>query len=254
MTTNELAGCVALVTGASSGIGEATARSLAGLGAAVVLVARREDRLEQLAEQIRDGGGDALPVLADVTDEQQAQSAVKRAIGAYGRLDILINNAGVLSMGPVADAPTEQWQQMLETNVEGLVFVTQAALPHLVEAAQTSSRRMSDLVNIGSTSAHTQRAGTAMYSLTKAGISAFTESLRQEMVPASVRVSLVEPGTVATDLIAPPKASPPPGPSQTSGVELLQAQDVADVICYVVTRPRRVALNRILLRAGEQTW
>jgi NADP-dependent 3-hydroxy acid dehydrogenase YdfG len=204
--------------------------------------------------EIEAAGGKAVVNGANVADWQAAEGLINQAVETYGRLDILINNAGVLSMGPVADAPTEQWQRMIETNVEGLVLVTQAALPHLVDAATTSPRRMSDLVNIGSTSARTQRAGTAMYSLTKAGISAFTESLRQEMVPQSVRVSLVEPGTVATDLISAPKPSASSGTSQTTGVELLQAQDVADVICYVVTRPRRIALNQILLRAGEQTW
>ena len=243
----QLAGSVALVTGASSGIGEATARQLATLGAAVVLVARRADRLESIVADIRAGGGDAYAITADITDREQARAAAAQTVTERGRLDILVNNAGALAMGPVAEADAGDWQQMLAVNVEGLVHVTQAALPHLVEAAKSSPRELADVVNVGSTSAHTQRPGTAMYSLTKAGVSAFTESLRQEMVPESVRVSLVEPGTVSTELIGGGETGP-------GGVELLQPQDVADVIGYVVTRRKRLALNSILLRAGEQTW
>jgi NADP-dependent 3-hydroxy acid dehydrogenase YdfG len=243
----ELAGCVALVTGASSGIGEATARQLAEHGASVALVARRGDRLDAVVGEIAAGGGRAYAIPADITDRASARDAVDRALAEWGRLDILINNAGTLAMGPVAEADVDDWQRMLRTNVEGLVHVTQAALPALVEAAGSAERGLADIVNIGSTSAHTQRPGTAMYSLTKSGVSAFTESLRQEMVPQSVRVSLVEPGTVSTDLIG----GSPTGPG---GVELLQPDDVAEVICYVVTRRKRVALNSILLRAGMQTW
>ncbi len=243
----QLTGAVALVTGASSGIGEATARRLAQLGAAVVLVARRADRLDAIVADIEREGGEAYAVAADITDRDQAAGAVQRVVAERGRLDILVNNAGTLAMGPVAEAPVDDWQRMLATNVEGLVHVTQAALSHLVAAAKTSPRALADVVNVGSTSAHTQRPGTAMYSLTKAGVSAFTESLRQEMVPESVRVSLVEPGTVATELIGGHAHGP-------GGVELLQPDDVADVICFVVTRRKRLALNTILLRAGEQTW
>ncbi|MCW2549881.1 MAG: short-chain dehydrogenase [Mycobacterium sp.] len=251
--TSELVGCVALVTGASSGIGEATARSLSRLGAATVLVARRADRLEELAEELRTAGGRVLTVQADVTDQKQAAAAVERAVGECGRLDIVINNAGVLAMGPIASTPVEAWHGMISTNIEGLVFVTQATVPHLIRAAQDSPRRVTDLVNVSSTSARTQRSGTAVYSLTKSGVNAFSESLRQELIPSSVRVSVVEPGTVQTDLIAPPPGIPTP-PATSSGVELLQPQDVADAIIYMVTRPRRVAINEILLRAGEQTW
>jgi NADP-dependent 3-hydroxy acid dehydrogenase YdfG len=201
---NGLAGCVVLVTGASSGIGEATARTLAGFGATTVLVARRADRLEQVAAELRGGGGAVLTVQADVTDQGQAAAAVERAVSEFGRLDIVINNAGVLAMGPIATTPVEQWHDMIATNLEGLLFVTQAAVPHLIRAAQDSPRRVSDLVNVSSTSARTQRSGTAVYSLTKSGVNAFSESLRQELIPSSVRVSVIEPGTVQTELIAPP--------------------------------------------------
>jgi NADP-dependent 3-hydroxy acid dehydrogenase YdfG len=248
-----LAGCIALVTGASSGIGEATARALGSLGATTVLVARRVDRLEQLAGELREAGGRVLTVQADVTDQPQAAAAVERAVREFGRLDIVINNAGVLAMGPIASTPVEQWHDMIATNLQGLLFVTQAAVPHLISAAQNWPRGVTDLVNVSSTSARTQRPGTAVYSLTKSGINAFSESLRQELIPSGVRVSVIEPGTVQTDLIAPP-ADAAKAPAKSSGIELLEPEDIADAIAYMVTRPRRVAINQMLLRAGEQTW
>jgi NADP-dependent 3-hydroxy acid dehydrogenase YdfG len=143
----QLTGTVALITGASSGIGEATARALAAHGAAVALVARRKDRLEQLAEAITEQGGKALAFEADVTDQALAQLAVEQSVAALGRLDTVINNAGVMLLGPAFDAPLEEWDRMLALNLRGLLYVTHAALPHLVSAAQTSPRQVADLVN-----------------------------------------------------------------------------------------------------------
>jgi NADP-dependent 3-hydroxy acid dehydrogenase YdfG len=184
---------VALVTGASSGIGEATARALAQEGASVAVLARRHGRLEKLAETIRASGGTALAVEADITVRAQAASAVKRVVTELGRLDTVINNAGVMLLGTVTDAPPGEWEQMLAVNVQGLLEVTRAALPHLRRAAQDSPRRVADLVNISSTSGRFARPGTAVYSLTKFGVSGFTEALRQEMLRERVRVSMVQP-------------------------------------------------------------
>jgi NADP-dependent 3-hydroxy acid dehydrogenase YdfG len=253
LVTKRLAGCVALVTGASSGIGEATARALADEGAATVLVARRAARLEEIAGELRGGGSKVLTVEADITDEAQAVAAVERAVSEFGRLDIVVNNAGALSMGAFAEAVTGDWHSMITTNIEGVLFVSQAAIKHLVAAAKDSPRRVTDLVNVSSTSARLQRSGTAVYSLTKSAVNAFSESLRQELIPQNVRVSVIEPGTVQTDLIAPP-AEKSGSPKKSSGVELLEPEDVADAITYIVTRARRVAINQLLLRAGEQTW
>ena len=253
--TIDLTGRVALVTGASSGIGAATARTFAALGAATVLVARRADRLERLAHELREAAGRVLSIQADITDQHQAAAAVEQAVSEFGRLDIVVNNAGVLAMGPILNTPVGNWESMISTNIQGLIFISQAALPHLVRAAQDSPRRVADLVNVSSTSARTQRSGTAVYSLTKSGMNAFSESLRQELISSGVRVSVVEPGTVQTDLISPPaEQNSAPAPTKASGVELLQPDDVADAITYIVTRPRRVAVNEMLLRAGEQTW
>jgi NADP-dependent 3-hydroxy acid dehydrogenase YdfG len=189
-----LDGTVALVTGASSGIGAATATALAAQGAAVALAARRADRLEALAADIMDQGGTALVLEVDVTDEQQATGAVERTVAELGRLDTLINNAGVMLLGPVAGAPLPEWQQMVQLNVLGLLYCAHAALPHLLRAAQDGPRQVADMVNISSVAGRAARNGNGVYSLTKHGVGAFSESLRQEVTWRYVRVSLVEPG------------------------------------------------------------
>jgi NADP-dependent 3-hydroxy acid dehydrogenase YdfG len=250
---DSLEGTVALVTGGSSGIGEATARSLASAGASVAIVARRADRLEQLAGEIRDAGGTALVVEADVSSQEQASGAVERTVSELGRLDTLINNAGVMLLGPIIGAPIEEWQRMLEVNVAGLLYCTDAALPHLLRAAEDGPREVADLVNISSVAGRVARSGSGVYNLTKHGVGAFSESLRQEVAPRHVRVSLIEPGAVATELRS---HNRPEIQEQIekrfASVEVMQADDIADAITYVVTRPRRVAINEVLIRPSEQ--
>lgn len=250
-----LADTVALVTGAGSGIGEATALALADAGAAVALVARRADRLAAVAERIQAGGGVALPVEADITDATLAEGTVERVVQELGRLDTVVNNAGLMLVGPVADAPEDEWRRMLAVNVDGLLHVTRAALPHLVRAAASGPRQVADLVNISSTAGRVARQGTAVYNLTKFGVTGFSESLRQELVPRRVRVSVVEPGTVATELTTHLRDGVREAVGrQVEHVEQLLPEDVADAVAYVVTRDRRVAVNEILVRAAEQTW
>jgi NADP-dependent 3-hydroxy acid dehydrogenase YdfG len=253
--TMRLQDTVALVTGASSGIGAATARSLAADGAAVAILARRHDRLEELADAIRADGGTALVVEADITDRQQSENAVDRVVGELGRLDTLVNNAGLMHIGPVADAPPEDWDQMLQINVQGLLYVTRAALPHLLRAAEDSPRRVADLVNISSTAGRVARPGTAVYNLTKFGVNGFSEALRQEVMQKRVRVSVVEPGTVDTELSSHIRDGVRQAvEAQVKDMELLRPEDIADAVSYIVTRDRRVAVNEILVRASEQTW
>ncbi|HET8653889.1 MAG TPA: SDR family NAD(P)-dependent oxidoreductase [Longimicrobiaceae bacterium] len=248
-----LEGTVALVTGASSGIGEATARALAEEGAAVALAARREERLDRLAEEITEAGGTALPLETDVTDQVQAVGAVERTVAELGRLDTVINNAGVMLLGPIEGAPVEEWERMVSLNVLGLLYVAHAALPHLLQAAADSPRRVADLVNVSSVAGRIARQGSGVYNLTKFGVGAFSESLRQEVTQRHVRVSLVEPGAVATELISHmrPEIQEATAPRFAS-VEKLESEDVADAITYLVTRPRRVAINEILIRPTEQ--
>jgi NADP-dependent 3-hydroxy acid dehydrogenase YdfG len=249
-----LQGTVALVTGASSGIGEATARALSGLGASVALAARRKDRLEALAGEIEQAGGRALAIETDVTDREQAIAAVQRTVSELGRLDTVVNNAGVMLLGPILDAPSEEWDRMIALNLQGLLHITHAALPHLVQAAELQPRRVADLINISSVAGRVARSGSGVYNLTKHGVGAFSESLRQELAERHVRVSLVEPGAVETEL---PDHLRPEIREQMlkrfGDIERLQAGDIADAIAYILTRPRHVAVNEVLIRPTQQT-
>jgi NADP-dependent 3-hydroxy acid dehydrogenase YdfG len=248
-----LEGTVALVTGASSGIGAATAASLSANGAAVALAARRKDRLEDLAASIRAHGGTALVLECDLISEQQAVDAVERTVAELGRLDTLVNNAGVMLLGPIVGAPVSEWEQMVELNVLGLVYCAHAALPHLLRAAEDGPRRVADLVNISSVAGRVAGRGRGVYNLTKFGVGAFSESLRQEVTKRHVRVSLVEPGIVATELASHNRDEVlETMRPQMADIEPMQAEDIADAISYIVTRSRHVAVNEILIRPTEQ--
>ena len=248
-----LTGTVALITGASSGIGAATALHLADQGAAVVLAARRADRLESLAADITATGGTALAIETDVTDRDQAIAAVEQTVSAFGRLDTLVNNAGVMLLGSIADAPVEEWERMVSLNLLGLLYSAHAALPHLLAAAADGPRNVADLVNISSVAGRVPRLGAGVYNLTKHGVGAFSESLRQEVTGRHVRVSLVEPGAVDTEL--PSHVRPEVRGQLTKrleSMERLESIDIAETIGFIVTRPRRVAVNEVLIRPTDQ--
>jgi NADP-dependent 3-hydroxy acid dehydrogenase YdfG len=248
-----LSGTVALVTGASSGIGEATAKRLAAEGAAVAVAARRLDRLETLVREIEEAGGKALAIESDVTDRAAAEALVERTVSELGRLDTVVNNAGVMLLGPALEAPIEEWERMVDLNVKGLLYVAKAALPHLIAAADEEPRMVTDLVNISSVAGRRPREGSAVYNATKFGVGAFSEALRQEVTERHVRVSLVEPGAVITELAS---HNRPEVQEEMKGrfgdIERLEAVDIADAISYIVTRPRHMAINEILVRPTEQ--
>ena len=255
MNSTDLTGLTAVVTGASSGIGEATALSLAARGASVAVVARRAGRLQDLAAKITSNGGAALPLPADITDAGQAQDVIASAAAAFGhgRIDILVNNAGVMLLSPAASASMEEWRRMIDLNLTAAAACTHAALPHLLQAAEDGPRRVADLVSISSVAGRTVRPVSSVYAATKHGLGAFSESLRQEFTRRHLRVSLVEPGAVATELrdhlrpeIRAVQAK------RFEGLETLQAQDIADAITYIVTRPRHVAINEMLVRPTDQ--
>ena len=249
-----LTGTVALVTGASSGIGEAAAAALAAAGASVALVARRRDRLDGLAARIRDEGGTALVLDADITDQAAAHEVVQRTMEEAGRLDIVVNNAGLMLLGRIEGADTLRWRQMLDLNVAALMNLCHAALPHLLQAAQNEPRRIADIVNVSSVAGRVARAGSGAYNATKWAVNAFSEALRQEVASRHVRVSLIEPGAVDTEL-----ASHNTDPDvlaalqrRFGSIERLASADIADVIVFVVTRPSQVAINELLVRPTEQ--
>ncbi|MCW3064198.1 MAG: Short-chain alcohol dehydrogenase [Solirubrobacterales bacterium] len=250
---DRLDGTVALVTGASSGIGDAAARALAEQGAAVAVAARRKDRLDALVADIEARGGRALALETDVTDRAQAEAAVETTVRELGRLDTLINNAGVMLLGPIVDAPVEEWDRMIDLNLKGLLYAAHAALPHLLAAAEDGPRRVADMVNVSSVAGRVARQGNGVYSATKWGVGAFSEALRQEVTERHVRVSAIEPGATATELsshLRPEIAEQ--AMSRFAGVERLEAEDIAEAIAFIVTRPRRAAVNELLIRPTEQ--
>jgi NADP-dependent 3-hydroxy acid dehydrogenase YdfG len=251
--TPRLEGTVALVTGASSGIGHATALELAREGASVALVGRREDRLTDLAGQISHAGGKALVVPADITTAPAAAQAVERTVEGLGRLDTLVNNAGLMLLGPAPGADLNDWQRMIDINLMGLMYTAHAAVPHLVKAAGEAPRQVADIVNISSVSGRYAYPMTAVYSASKFGVNAFSESLRQELARQHVRVSVVEPGAVDTELRTHNTAEVQEYLDATfRDVERLQSQDIADAVGYIVTRPRHVAVAELLVRPTEQ--
>ena len=246
-----LVGTVALVTGASSGIGEATAVALAREGAAVAIAARRRARLDKLADLIT-AEGTVLVHETDITDEHQVRTMVTHTVAELGRLDIVINNAGVMLQGAIVGAPTEEWRRMVHLNLLGLLYCTHAALPHLLQAAMEEPRQVADVVNVSSLAGRVARQNNGVYSATKFGVAAFSESLRQEVTARHVRVTIVEPGPVATELIDRNRPEIQQMIRQNIGdIERLQAEDIASAVLYAVTRPRHVAVSDILLRPTE---
>ena len=251
--SSSLTGTTALVTGASSGIGSATARRLAELGATVAVVARRQDRLDALAADIEQAGGTALVVVADISVRDQAEAAVRQVIERTGRLDIVVNNAGLMLLGPVVGADVEDWERMIATNQKALLYVTNAALPHLLTAADDDLRGVADLVNISSIAGRFANRNVAIYNATKFGVTAASESWRQEFAPMGVRVSVVEPGVVETELFGHQKQSVQEHYERLfADVEPLQASDLADVVAFIVTAPRRMAVAEVLVRPTDQ--
>ncbi|AQW55887.1 SDR family NAD(P)-dependent oxidoreductase [Streptomyces violaceusniger] len=252
---SKLTGTIALVTGASSGIGAATARRLAEDGASVALVARRKDRLDGLATEIEKAGGTALVVEADITDRAQAEAAVQQTVEHFGRLDTLVNNAGLMLLGPVVGADMEEWERMIAINVQGLLYTTHAALPHLLEAAEQGPRRVADIVNISSIAGRQAWANFGVYNMTKFGVNGFTESLRQEITQRHVRVGVLEPGAVDTEL-----GSHNNDKIHTEMLEPFNEQherldpaDIADGIAYMVTRPRHASIAELWVMPTDQT-
>lgn len=252
---NRLAGSVALITGASSGIGEETARQLAAEGAAVALVARRKERLEALAAEITAAGGRVLVLPADITQQTAAIAVVERTLSEFGRLDTLVNNAGVMLNANILNADTREWERMIDLNLKGLLYVTHAALPHLLKAAEDSPRRVADVVNISSVAGRRARVGAGVYNATKFGVVALTESLRQEVTARHVRISVVEPGVVRTELdshMKPENREVTMKPFQ--GITALESEDIAEIILFIVTRHWRSAINEVLVRPTEQSF
>lgn len=208
---------------------------------------RRADRIEKLADAIAEEGGRAHTAEADIADHEQAERAIEDVANSLGRIDVLVNNAGMGRMSHIEGANVDEWKTMIDTNVTGLMQCTHAALPHLLNSA-LGERGLAHVVNISSVAGRVARVGNGVYAATKHAMGAFSESLRQEVTERHVRVGLVEPGMVRTELTTSPQ-----GPTFNQDIEWMEAEDIADAVTYVVTRPRRASVNEILIRPTEQT-
>jgi NADP-dependent 3-hydroxy acid dehydrogenase YdfG len=242
-----LDGKIVAVTGASSGIGEAIAVACAAAGASVALAARRSHRLDAVVERISGEGGKAVALAADVAVEEEARNFVHGVHAEFGRLDVLVNNAGVMLLGPINGAPTDEWRRMIDVNVFGVLYCTHAAVPLMLEQGS------GHIINISSVAGRVARLGSGVYNLTKFGIGAFSESLRQEVTQAGVRVTLVEPGAVATELV---EQNRPEIQSiireRFTGTTPLEAHEIAAGVLYAIAQPQNVSVNELLIRPTSQ--
>jgi clavulanate-9-aldehyde reducatase len=247
--SGQLDGKVAFVTGASSGIGRATALALASAGASVAVAARRVDRLGELEAELSGLGAKTLAIELDVTDEDAVRAAVSSTVESLGSLDVVVNNAGLMLLGQIEGADTEDWRRMIETNVLGLMYVSHAALPHLLESKGS-------LVQVSSTAGRVARAGSGAYNASKWAVNAFSEALRQEVTGRGVRVVVIEPGMVDTELRdhITQQAAKDSAVARSATIRQLQASDIAEAILYAVTAPDHVAINEVLIRPTDQEW
>jgi NADP-dependent 3-hydroxy acid dehydrogenase YdfG len=244
MSVNSERDRVAVITGASSGIGEATARALAARGFRLALLARRADRVEAVAGEL---DGDAVPVEADVTDRDSLVAAAQRTEAELGRASVLVNNAGVMLLAPFSSDQRAEMRQMVETNLLGAMTATEVFLDQLRDGG-------GDLVNVSSVAGRKARPGNSVYAATKWGLNGWSEALRQELQP-DVRVTVIEPGAVATELTDHITDAHAKEAAEKMYDELaIAAEDIAEVIAFAVTRPRRVTLNEILIRPTAQAF
>jgi NADP-dependent 3-hydroxy acid dehydrogenase YdfG len=247
MPLTDISGSVVAITGASSGIGEATALAASRAGAAVALAARRGDRIEALAARIEDEGGRAVALPTDVGDERSARAFVEHTYEHLGGLDALVNNAGVMLLGAIEGADTEEWRRMVDVNLFGVLYCTHAALPLMREAGR------GHIVNVSSVAGRIASAGSGVYNMTKWGVGAFSEALRQECVGSGIRVTIVEPGAVATELLSHNSDEVrEQAAKRFAGVTPLEAEDIADAILYALRQPAHVAINEVLVRPSAQ--
>jgi NADP-dependent 3-hydroxy acid dehydrogenase YdfG len=244
-----LDGTTAVVTGASSGIGNATARALAAEGATVALLARRREKLDDLAQELGEG---AEVHEVDVSDADAVREAIEAVVAEHGQIDVLVNNAGYGTMDPALEADLGEWQKMVDVNLTGVLATTHAAVSHLTKAAR-GPRGIADVVTVSSVAGRTVTGpGSNVYAATKHAVNAFSEALRQELASQHVRVGLVEPGLVDTELTNTGRENAPDA-SSASELGVLEATDIAEAVVYIVTRPPRTAVNEVLIRPTEQS-
>jgi NADP-dependent 3-hydroxy acid dehydrogenase YdfG len=248
MSSNNIEGKVVVITGASSGLGEATARMLSAQGATVVLGARRIERIEALAKELTGAGGRALALQTDVTRAADVQRLVDAAVEEFGRIDVLVNNAGLMPSSPLERLKIDDWDRMIDVNIKGVLYGIAAALPHM------KARKSGHIVNVSSVAGHKVRAGTAVYAATKHAVRVLTEGLRQEVKPYDIRTTIISPGAVATEL--------PDSITEAdvqAGVKAfyeiaIPADSFARAVVYALSQPDDVDINEILFRPTKQEY
>jgi len=252
MVSNEgegIAGKVVVITGASSGLGEAAARLLSARGAAVVLGARRVERIQTLAGELSAGGGRALAVETDVTDRGQVQRLVDAAVRAYGRVDVLINNAGLMPQSPLERLKVDEWDRMIDVNLKGVLYGIAAALPHM------QRQKGGQIINVSSVAGHKVGPGSAVYAATKHAVRALSEGLRQEVKPYGIRTTVISPGAVATEL---PNTVTDPAAAERIhkmyGEIAIPADSFARAVAFAIGQPDDVDVNEILFRPTRQEY
>jgi len=245
--TDNIAGKTIVITGASSGMGAAAARHLAEMGAAVVLGARRVDRIEALAAEITRSGGKASAVATDVTKREDLQRLVDAAVHTYGRVDVLINNAGVMPLSPLERVKVDEWDQMIDVNLKGVLYGVAAALPHMI--AQKSGH----IINLSSVAGHKLFGGSAVYSATKFAVRALSEGLRQEMAPYNIRTTIISPGAVKTELLDHISEKDVQKGNRDYVAQIgLPADTFARLVAFAINEPEDVGINEILFRPTAQ--
>ena len=243
---NNIKGKVVVITGASSGLGEATARHLSAQGAIVVLGARRIDRLKSLADELTADGGKALAIAIDVTQCDQVKKLVDAAVQTYGRIDVMINNAGLMPSSPLERLKIEDWDRMIDVNIKGVLYGIAAALPYMKQ------QKAGHIINVSSVAGHKVRAGGAVYAATKHAVLALSEGLRQEVKPYNIRTTVISPGAVATEL--------PNSLTEPDMAEIMRkvyeiaipAESFARSVAFAISQPEDVDINEIVFRPTRQ--
>lgn len=243
---NNIAGKIVVITGASSGLGEATARHLSALGATVVLGARRVERIDALAAELVTAGGIALAVATDVTDSAQVQRLVDTAIGTYGRLDVIINNAGLMPHSPLDRLKIADWDRMIDVNIKGVLYGIAAALPHMQQ------RKSGHIINVSSVAGHKVRPGSAVYAATKHAVLALSEGLRQEVKPYNIRTTVISPGAVATELPNSVTEADVAANVRKIYEMAIPPESFARAVAYAMEQPDDIDVNEILFRPTRQ--
>lgn len=247
MISANIEGKVVVITGASSGLGEATARLLCSEGATVVMAARRADRIKALAEELSGQGGKALAVKTDVADRQQVKDLVDKAVETYGRIDVMLNNAGLMPLAPLEKLKIDEWDQMIDVNVKGVLYGIAAALPHMKQ------QKSGHIINVSSVYGHKLGPDATVYCATKFAVRALSEGLRQEVKPYNIRTTVISPGAVATELLE--HISDEKIQAQTKdfvGKIAVPAETFARMVAFAINEPDDVDVNEILFRPTAQ--